>query len=1100
MIGDIHRIESFTIENTTYHYWVEGICYAESPLSAKRGLQAYSELPSGFQSFLRNEVKLDLLVLVQDSVYLDAKNRVGHWKLALGTQEAMIRLASGEKSAEVIASKLMHELDHHFRFRTGELAEVNHKAEGIAIPKTVGHNSTDPTYLTSSRKTFQKNFFADLHEHMQAHGLKQIDQIQHPAAKIVFQKPMQEYFYPEIKMGLKNLLLKKGLPYSMDYTLAACAVAERHWFNQDHPISTLISTLKKYYPELSLHEIRAVVSSASLTTRIEISAHHVEASLLYPNETKNISPRMSYWLEKTTAQRAQWLNPKPVIPQPTHLQVPVFANIQLNDIHNPLPEVAYVTLDEVRHMGYGGMGYGVKPVCLKYVILETGELLLAKQYSKLMLLTPMQREHYRGMNLAVQGFARVKGVETPFAELYNGDIIYFDAKGKTPLSIIIPVKHPEVAGLRNVIAAGDAYVCNGRICLPRGRMNEVIPGLNDWTGHYLVYGNHLKDLVEGTFRQHGFLEAKYYSLAEKIGRTKLLHKPNIINSALTIKNPNAKPVITIDVGPSKTNFSSVGKKLSHRGMVGLTIVANVIEYGDVPAGVLATATELGVMGALQVFAKPLPLLPLTIMGALPDVKAEFEKALHESEVSESSVCIKEMPAAQQAAQSLLYGNPWGADRGLTHSSMTPHQQAKIVMMADPERLSGYFWQQVGQKINEAVHGTGKIAAAIVAIINPFSCASSLYAPDRYDRFEVQPGYVFVDALRWAETKTNYQPNLAEETCLRMIGAILAANQVPPETVSLPPITNPIDPQQLRLQAKFPPGYQQGPKFKLENNRIPTWVKGVGIAVSATGWQVSLTTQLSLAFLGAGGVVLLGGGIAGYFSRKKASKQEIHARNSKRVKAQCDAIDAEINKISQKIDDVVALGNRYFTEINPTTKQALYTELTQTLATLKAENKAQQDLNAERSWNKNLHVDGHKIRLRTRDYCKTLQSVFIENGSILDELENKILTHQKEIVEIAEINRKAQRAFDERQRVANLLSITSDVAAIAKNTLTLFMPEKPKPVVVIPMTKSDHITPAHMSLWQAPRKQAIATNDVKKLPISVSDHSSTKPQPIKAFKL
>lgn len=559
---------------------------------------------------------------------------------------------------------------------------------------------------------------------------------------------------------------------------------------------------------------------------------------------------------------------------------------------------------------------------------------------------------------------------------------------------------------------------------------------------------------------------------------------------------NSKPIVTIDT-PTPSAKMSGGK--THKSLLGANIVANICEYESVAEGLGATVGQTVAMGAVQVLAGPLraAVLPLTLMGALPDVRATYDATVES--LAQVKPDIPEMSESQKVNNILMWGNPWGPGRGLINNKMTPQKRAEVVLCTDPETFASVPLQIAGQKINSFVFHAGNIVASVVAMLNPLSTNSKLYAPDRY-RVEDQPGYAFIDALRWTETKTHYQPNLAEEACLRMIGDILAANQAHAEPVSLPPIADPINPQQLALQATFAPGYQ-GPKFKFENNRMPTWVKGVGIAASAAGWKVSFTTQLSWAFLGAGGVVLVGGGIVGYFARKnQQSKQNIRARNSRRVEEQCSAINAEIDKLSQKIDNVIALGNRYLAETNVITKEALYTEFTQTITTLKAENKALQDLNAERTWNKDLHVDGHKIRKRTRDYCKTLVNIFTENASTLDELENKIVTHQNETLEIAEINRKAQRAFDEKQRVSNILSITSDVAAIAKNTLTLLMPEKPKPVVTIPMTKSDHVPPAHISLWQAPRKQEMIKNDIKKLPASVSGNSSPKPQPIKAFKL
>ncbi len=1100
MIDEIRRIEAFTIEGITYHYLVEGICYAESLVSAKRGLEATLAMSSTFQAFLRHEFQRDLIILIQDSQFLEPnQSRAGHWKVALGTQEAMIRLASGGKSVEVLASKLRHELDHHFRFRTGELAKVLHKADGLPLPNSKGQDSNDPTYLTKSRHRFQKHFFDDMIDHLHANHIESIERIEDPIARLLFQKPIQAYFYPALKMGIRDCLLKKGLPLSLEPVLMASQSAERQWMTGKKPIADLISKIKIFYPALSHQEIREVISNACLLMRIEISSHHAEATQLDAALTQKTSPRLTDWLNQISSQREALLHPKPLPPKPSHIEVPVFGNIRMFDIHTPLPEVVYVTLPDVRQMGYE-----YKPECLKYVILETGELLLAKKYSSLTRLTPSQIKEYQDSDLSIQGFKLINDVQHPFSEMYNGDIVYFDPKSMQPQYIKIPVKHPEVARLQNVVAAGDAYVTNGRFCPPKQGRRYKNGGIDNWTGHYLVNGPHLKEFVEETFRANGYLEAKgcFYNRVEDVGRAKLLIQPNILKPNYVIQNPNVKPIETLDITPPKANIAGV-KRFAHKGMVGLNVAANVYEYGDVPAGFMATAVEVGAMGAMQVLVKPLPLLPLTIIGAMPDVKADFEAALCEAEVSESGARIEEMSAVQQASQSLLWGNPWGADRGLTHSKMTPHEKAKIVMRADPAKLSGYFWQQVGQKLNEAVHGTGKIAAAVIAILNPFSSTTPLYAPD-FNRFENQPGYIFIDALRWSETNSNYRPDLAQEICRKVISDILMANQTPPDAISLPPITNPIDPARIHREATLAAGYV-GPKFTFKDN-TPDWIKGVGVVGSlGTGWKIFVTTQLTWASFGAGVLVLGTVEMINSFIRKKElSKQIIRARNSRRVQEQCDSIQTQVNNVSKKIDEVTALSNRYFSETNPVTKQTLYTEVTKALAEIKAENQAQQDLNTQRVTNKDIRVDGHKIRHRTQAYCRTLQDIFIENKSVLDELEQKIEKHQNNVIAVEKFNREKREQYEQKQRITNSLSIASDVTSVVKNTLTLFMPEKPAPIVAIPMTKTAHITPANIGLWQqqklAPSKKPETSNRVTKLPTHISETDSTKKQPVKAFKL
>ncbi len=187
---------------------------------------------------------------------------------------------------------------------------------------------------------------------------------------------------------------------------------------------------------------------------------------------------------------------------------PVFENVKTDDLHNPLPPIQEVSPTDLRSIGFNFE----RPVCLKYVITENGRLILAHEWSGL-------------IPLSADEIAFASGLENQ-SFFPNGDFIVRDSSTNIPMWRRVAVKHPEIAGLQKVLSAGDVYVLNGKIIAqhPSGRF-----GIDDWTGHYLVGGPHLKDLVETTFFANGYPDAlhAYRSRVDINARSKMPILPRI---------------------------------------------------------------------------------------------------------------------------------------------------------------------------------------------------------------------------------------------------------------------------------------------------------------------------------------------------------------------------------------------------------------------------------------------------------------------------------------------------------------------------------------------------------------------------------------------
>lgn len=985
MIGDIHRVNAFTIQNGTYHYFVEGIGYAESLMSAERGYEAYRALSRPFQAFLLNEFNIGLLVLFQDNAFVHENNSVGNWQVShavcqqlqnrelkidgrplsseLRLNSILITIGAGGYSPREISSTLIHELDHHFRFRTGALSKASSREHHTFLVRSEWQDlstlnvhsrvsSLDPTYLTSQRKEFQRFFFDDMLDYMKFNHIRQIHEIKSPVAKFIFLKPMHEYFYPKIQASIDAALRMNNVPHPMDFTLLACREAENNWYKSEKPISTLITQLKKYYPALSLHEIREIISEASLLARCEIAPLHTEAMHRFELDVYKVAPRLTKWLNNITKERELLLNYNNRIKADTlsAQASPVTIDIAASD----------VSVDSVwRSRNQLTYNSAVGALSAQG---DTDDLQA--------FLRAMNQNH---INTFLGGTVTIIKLDLPLLVYRAGEIGKFwtTTPPASPWQHVLEMAMPSCIYPSHMKEAPNFHPANKQVLVCQIPAGQVIA-----TGVCAPLGGFPGQGVQIYIPKVKAEQVRAVGWSEWV---EMQRNPNQEQPSVTITMKGSK-------GQSIFHVKS-SKNIARKGVVALSLAENIAEYGDPYAGLMATSVQMGTMRALQILA-PIPLLPLTLIGALPDIKQTYDATMEG--LKDTPLDERKITEAEKVNNILVWGNPFGPDRGLTTAQMTPAQKAGIVIRTDPEPFVGYHLQKLGQGINYVVGGMAKTAAAVAVILNPLSSTSKLDAPDRY-RPEDQPGYIFIDALRATETKTHYQPYLVQDTFLQEISAILNENHSQSTDEHLPPIEHPIDPQRLQLAATLAPGYV-GPKFHFKDDKLPQWMQGVGVVGSlGTGWKAFVGAQLSWATFGVGLALLTVTEVVLHFMRKhELSKQKRRARNTGRVNKQCTVIDNDINKVTICIDAAIALANNYLSETDPVMKQAYFTQFSKVLVEASAENKAQHDLNCQRMQNKEAHIEGHKIRLRSRRHCGDIHFIFAENTKLIDEMDDIII--------------------------------------------------------------------------------------------------------------
>lgn len=232
--------------------------------------------------------------------------------------------------------------------------------------------------------------------------------------------------------------------------------------------------------------------------------------------------------------------------------LPLFQNIRTDDLHTPLPSFKEFSCAEIRsELGTAD------PKLYKYVILPHGQLVVSNGLSTRIPLDEFEFKRYRHFDRVFP--LELDGQRFKYCIDQRGDLIIFDYHGRGPLFKIIQLKHPEISRLKPVIAAGDFYTLDGYIISSHTSGRE---GINNWTGHFLVEGEHLPKVVEHVFMRHGYREAEgcFVDRVALSGGRKTLNEPIIIPPQPPLKNLNISSYLPhatsahLEIKPVSTNI------------------------------------------------------------------------------------------------------------------------------------------------------------------------------------------------------------------------------------------------------------------------------------------------------------------------------------------------------------------------------------------------------------------------------------------------------------------------------------------------------------------------------------------------------------------
>lgn len=213
---------------------------------------------------------------------------------------------------------------------------------------------------------------------------------------------------------------------------------------------------------------------------------------------------------------------------------PLFENITTHDLHNPLPPIKKLTVHDIRAV----QNNTNRPRPFKYVVLGNGELIIANAWSELIPLEAVEVEALMYSYIHTTQSFEINGKQHK-SGVHNNDLIIFDSDGIQPQWKKVAVKHPEIAGLKPVVMAGDVYVVNGEIV---GHHPCGLYGVDNWTGHYLCNGKDQATIVKHIFRNNGFKEADFRDRVFDEDCSKLLKQPKIINRHIPVTDHRPVPI------------------------------------------------------------------------------------------------------------------------------------------------------------------------------------------------------------------------------------------------------------------------------------------------------------------------------------------------------------------------------------------------------------------------------------------------------------------------------------------------------------------------------------------------------------------------------
>lgn len=562
---EIKEIQPIKLGETTYRYMVGKMIYAESLKGAKLASDSLKSLPAHKRELLWWDVKDGLFVCFMD------RDKVSNDALASCDFDDSIQKALRDGQIKIPGRQLNqqcpldgyvievaarcfnpaktimlfnHEFEHHLWMRSGHLLRKHH--ENL-------FEKYDPTYMSGLMKKYVKAYLDDLKQYLKDNGYQSVRNIpqyvnnQLNPAYYVFRSPVRLYGVPIFKRKLKQLCRESGVEFSEKHFEEMIQVAEQRWLDESGPVHYVVSELQKQYPTIKSMDIKEAVSRANLFARGEIPAHLKDAGSMDPVLTKKITPRLSVIHDQLTTLRDARLekyllhrrasiandsmmseplpaannyrrDPSDVMARLDDSRFPLFKNVKFNDMENFLVPIKPLSVEDIRNWERPLLL--PKPKKFKFVLLPDRGLILSEKWSAPIPLSAQERDLFRNSH---QGTLKKVTFE-------GRDLLQFRTKINDKPALIIlneqghpefkklALRHPDLSARQPVLAAGDFHVQNGKIIYS-----------DNWTGHFLVRGPHMRDIVERAFVNAGFAEARgsfYDRGAVEGGKTNL--KPDII--------------------------------------------------------------------------------------------------------------------------------------------------------------------------------------------------------------------------------------------------------------------------------------------------------------------------------------------------------------------------------------------------------------------------------------------------------------------------------------------------------------------------------------------------------------------------------------------
>ena len=186
---------------------------------------------------------------------------------------------------------------------------------------------------------------------------------------------------------------------------------------------------------------------------------------------------------------------------------------------------------------------------VQYVILENGELIIARRYSDLM---PLSYAEISDPKLTLDNNAEqtilINGVEHKAISLDRDTIIIFDAEGKKKWRRQY-LKYYDISEGKPIVSAGQFYMSNGKILSYADNIGGFY-GIENFNGRHTIPGFDQREIVEYVFANHGFPEANNLFHEHFEANSTSADAPKRIEHHLqhpSLKQPKAKGKLEADL-------------------------------------------------------------------------------------------------------------------------------------------------------------------------------------------------------------------------------------------------------------------------------------------------------------------------------------------------------------------------------------------------------------------------------------------------------------------------------------------------------------------------------------------------------------------------